>query len=326
MDLITRGSFRLFRVASIDVFVHWTWFVVAWIQISLRPDYYRSQAWKVAEYVSLFGIVLLHEFGHALACRSVGGRAKTIVLWPLGGVAFVSPPNRPGAVLWSIAAGPLVNLALVPVTMLLVFWADTQGLKTSSRDFYSFLEMMTLMNGILLVFNMLPIYPLDGGQIVQSLLWFVIGRWRSLQVVSLTGVFFGIALFFLGLFFTATNAGSIMLSVMAAFIVYRSIVSFQQARGTLFLLELPRHHECACPRCGIGPPQGPFWVCKEYCQSRFDLFATRGKCPSCGAWYLNPECPHCGRTNHIDKWFSPPAALPSGPAMLEAPAAPSPPA
>ena len=49
---------------------------------------------------------MLHEFGHALACRQVGGQADLIVLWPLGGVAYVNPPPRPGALLWSIAAGP----------------------------------------------------------------------------------------------------------------------------------------------------------------------------------------------------------------------------
>src|SRR6202035_248478 len=70
------------------------------------------------EYLALFLIVMIHEFGHALACRQVGGTANQIVLWPLGGVAYVDPPPRPGAMLWSIAAGPLVNVALLPV-----FWS-----------------------------------------------------------------------------------------------------------------------------------------------------------------------------------------------------------
>ena len=76
---------------------------------------YSSLVWNVLEYLALFAIVLLHEFGHALACRQVGGKANQIVLWPLGGVAYVAPPPRPGATLWSIAAGPLVNVALAPV-------------------------------------------------------------------------------------------------------------------------------------------------------------------------------------------------------------------
>ena len=69
------GSFRLFRIAGIEVFLHWSWFVVAIFEINSRRDSYSSLAWNAAEYVALFIIVLLHEFGHALACRQVGGRA-----------------------------------------------------------------------------------------------------------------------------------------------------------------------------------------------------------------------------------------------------------
>src|ERR1044072_7664137 len=110
-----QGSFRLFRIAGIDVFVHWSWFLAAMILINRPLGNYASPVWKVFEYLTLFAIVLLHEMGHAFACRQVGGQANQIVLWPLGGIAYVSPPQRPGAVLWSIAAGPLVNVALVPV-------------------------------------------------------------------------------------------------------------------------------------------------------------------------------------------------------------------
>src|ERR1700730_9142173 len=113
------GSFRLFRIAGIDVLLHWSWLVVAYLELRFRTSHYQTPAWNVAEYLTLFGIVTLHEFGHALACRQVGGKANRIVLWPLGGIAFVSPPPRPGAVLWSIAAGPLVNLMLVPLTVAL---------------------------------------------------------------------------------------------------------------------------------------------------------------------------------------------------------------
>jgi Zn-dependent protease len=110
-----KGSIHLFRFLGIHVFLHWSWFLVAVIQISYRAQRYSSYLWCVFEYLALFAIVLMHEFGHALACRSVGGRADQIVLWPLGGVAFVDPPQRPGATLWSLAAGPLVNALLIPI-------------------------------------------------------------------------------------------------------------------------------------------------------------------------------------------------------------------
>src|ERR1700727_3501633 len=110
-----QGSIHLFRFEGIDLFLHWSWFLVAAYEISVRKGSYSSVTWNVVEYLALFLIVTLHEFGHALACRQVGGTADHIVLWPLGGVAYVNPPPRPGATLWSIAAGPLVNVALVVV-------------------------------------------------------------------------------------------------------------------------------------------------------------------------------------------------------------------
>src|SRR5262245_42583693 len=114
----------LFKLFGIQVYLHWSWLLVAVISIQSRSKMYDSLGWNVAEYLSLFVIVLMHEFGHSLACRSVGGRADRILLWPLGGVAFVDPPQRPGAVLWSIVAGPLVNVILVPVTFLIAAHFD----------------------------------------------------------------------------------------------------------------------------------------------------------------------------------------------------------
>src|SRR5437879_373498 len=110
-----RGSIRLFRVAGIEVFLHWSWFIVAIYQIQMMSERGSSPVWATLEYLGLFAMVTLHEFGHALACRQTGGVAERIILWPLGGIAFVSPPPRPGAMLWSLVAGPLVNVALVPM-------------------------------------------------------------------------------------------------------------------------------------------------------------------------------------------------------------------
>ena len=89
------GSFRLFRIAGVTVYLHSLWFVVAFYEISTH-NRYSSIAWNIAEYLGLFLIVLLHEFGHALACRQVGGTADQILLWPLGGVAYSHLRHGPG--------------------------------------------------------------------------------------------------------------------------------------------------------------------------------------------------------------------------------------
>ena len=128
------GSIRLFRFAGIDVFLHWSWLVVAFYVIETRRGQYSSLFWNALEYLALFLIVLLHEFGHSLACRQVGGRADKIVLWPLGGVAYVNPPPRPGPTLWSIAAGPLVNVAIFVLFPLLVRLPPVAAWASGSPD------------------------------------------------------------------------------------------------------------------------------------------------------------------------------------------------
>src|ERR1700740_2241233 len=183
-----QGSIHLFRFSGIDVFLHWSWFVVAIYEIQTRAGSYSSVTWNVLEYLALFLIVMLHEFGHALACRQVGGIANQIVLWPLGGTAYVDPPPRPGATLWSIAAGPLVNVALLPLLSGALLFGRSAGWPLAMPDLYKLVRSVLFLDVVLLVFNMLPIYPLDGGQILRSLLWFVIGRGASLMVATVLGV------------------------------------------------------------------------------------------------------------------------------------------
>jgi hypothetical protein len=163
-----------------------------------------------------------------------------------------------------------------------------------------------LLNLGLFVFNMMPVYPLDGGQIVHALLWFVVGRWRSLQVASLIGGFVGVTLLaflvMLLLLGRVDLASVFLLGVITVFIMIQSLQAFRVASHYLAVEELPTHWDCACPRCYQAPPRGRHWVCDE-CETRFDTFETRGKCPGCGAWFLDTACPHCHESNHIDRWF-----------------------
>src|SRR5213082_2371810 len=156
-----QGAMRLFRIAGIDVYLHWSWFVVAAIEIQYRRGDYSSLIWNVVEYLALFAIVTVHEFGHALACRQVGGSANQIVLWPLGGVAYVNPPPRPGATLWSIVAGPLVNVAFLVILSLLGMLSRSLGWAETMPNAQAFLRALWFINLALLIFNLLPIYPLD---------------------------------------------------------------------------------------------------------------------------------------------------------------------
>jgi Zn-dependent protease len=293
-----QGAFRLFRFSGIDVFLHWSWFLVAAYEISAGSQRYSSPVWNALEYVALFGIVTMHEFGHALACRSVGGVANQIVLWPLGGVAYVDPPPRPGAVLWSIAAGPLVNVALVVILKVIGIFSRAAGLPGTAPNAFQLLQSVAIINLILLVFNMLPVYPLDGGQILRALLWFPLGRAKSLMVAAIIG-FAGVA----GLAALALKWQSVWVGIIAAFVLMRCLSGYKQAQALMRLAEAPRHEGFACPSCKATPPKGALWVCGK-CRTAFDTFETHAVCPSCGTQFQQTRCLECGTVSPISEWAS----------------------
>jgi Zn-dependent protease len=304
MKNLRQGSVHLFRVAGIDLYLHWSWFLIAAYEIGTGGlGSYSSRSWNVLEYLALFAIVTLHEFGHALACRSVGGNAKQIVLWPLGGVAYVDPPPRPGAMLWSIAAGPLVNVALIPVLWTLGALSQSHGWAQTMPNAYAWLRAVAEINSGLLIFNILPIYPLDGGQILRSLLWFGMGRGRSLMVATIVG--------FVGVFAFAAVAvwtQSVWFIALAVFMLMNCWSGLQQSRALLRLAKLPRRLGFSCPRCQAAPPIGSFWICGQ-CQQPFDMFEAQAACPNCAARYATIACLDCGGLNPLSGWQAAPLPL-----------------
>jgi Zn-dependent protease len=291
-----KGSIHLFRLFGVDVFLHWWWFLVAVYEIQSRAGRYSSITWNVFEYLALFLIVLMHEFGHALACRQVGGKADRIVLWPLGGVAYVDPPQRPGATLWSIAAGPLVNVALIPVLLAVNSFARTSGWAVSMPDIYKLIRAVLYINVGLLIFNILPIYPLDGGQILRSLLWFVLGRARSLLVatiVGLMGVVGGIGL--------AIYSRDAWLGIMAFYLLMNCWGGLKHAQDLLKMAKLPRRGAFRCPSCNTAPPIGEYWKCSN-CGQSFDTFQTGAVCPNCRTQFPSTRCLDCGHLHPMNRW------------------------
>ena len=221
------GALRLFRLFRIDVYLHWTWFILVFIAWR-RHGWYSSQVWNLIELVAVFAIIVMHEFGHALACRSVGGRVERIVLWPLGGVAFVQPPARPGALLWSIVAGPLVNVLLIPVLVGVAVAANTAFRLDPGKhasDLETLLGLIAFFNTLILCFNLLPIYPLDGGQILQALLWFFMPRSLSLRIVAVMGVLAAVAGGVAALWYRRD-----WYVILAVFIGWQSIQGYRVAR------------------------------------------------------------------------------------------------
>jgi Zn-dependent protease len=297
------GSFKLFTFSGINVFIHWSWFVIAIWDLQDTGRYTAFQ-WKVFEYLLLFGLVLIHEFGHALACRSVGGKSDTIVLWPLGGVAYVDPPQRAGATLWSIVAGPLVNVVCFPIFTLIYLWARNSNLVVNAPDAYTFIRAAWYINTGLLVFNMLPIYPLDGGQILRSILWFMLGKARSLFVATIIG-FGGVAL----LVILAVIEHSVWTGIMAAFILMNCWTGLKYAQSLTKIGKFPKHTRFVCPSCKASPPIASLWVCAR-CKARFDMFANNATCPGCAQVFATTKCFECHEAAPFAQWSPQPIAPP----------------
>ncbi len=281
MASLRQGSFRLFRLAGVDLFLHWSWFLVAAFEISDRAKSYSSLSWNVLEYLALFLIVLLHEYGHALACRQVGGTANQIVLWPLVNVAL------------------LIVLSVLSTLNRSLGWAETMP------NAHALLRSVWLINLVLLIFNLLPIYPLDGGQILRSLLWFAVGRARSLMVTTIIG-FVGVA----GFIILALRMQSVWFGVLSVFILTSCWRGLRQAQALSRILESPRRDGFTCPSCTAAPPVGNFWMCGQ-CRKRFDTFQTQAICPNCATQFAVTACLDCGRQRPMSEWIvsAPPQPL-----------------
>jgi Zn-dependent protease len=188
---------RWFRIT---VVLHWTFLLYAANELFGTKD---GNAPMTALYlVLLFGTVLAHEFGHALSCRAVGGEAFHIVLWPLGGMAFVQPPNVPWAWLVTTVCGPLVNAVLWPVFWFLFRYMALHAPADPGALYHVVLYAVFFMYHInrgLLLFNLIPAYPMDGGRILQEVLWMIVGYGRSLQIAGMVGTVAGVAFIVLGL-------------------------------------------------------------------------------------------------------------------------------
>lgn len=136
-----------------------------------------------------FFSILFHEFGHCFAARSVGGSADDILMWPLGGLASVDAPRRPGAQFITVICGPLVNVAIcivcaIGIVVLGGSFASIDiypfykidfptSVMSSTAGYYAFATLYWAFMGnmFLFVFNLLPMYPMDGGRMLQCLLW-----------------------------------------------------------------------------------------------------------------------------------------------------------
>lgn len=232
-------------VAGIVVRVHISmlFYILVMLLISVKSYISAEQATPIGFWLtaimmgSLFLIVLIHEFGHCLACRWSGGAANEILMWPLGGLAYCRPPHRWKAHFITVVGGPIVNVFFFIIVGLMLGLLTGRWLGVAlpnpinpfaalhETEIMRSLAHQTLclfhgVNLVLLMFNLLPIFPLDGGRLVQSLLWPRYGYGHSMRLAVRVG-FIGAIL--LGLFgFVLSNMMIVLIAVFGGLTCYQT--------------------------------------------------------------------------------------------------------
>jgi stage IV sporulation protein FB len=200
-----RWSIRIARIAGTDIKIHLTFLLLlAWIGFS----YYRQGGTQAAvEGVTfillLFGCVVLHELGHAAAARRFGIKTPDIILLPIGGVARMQRmPDKPWQELIVALAGPAVNVVIAAILIFVLRnEADPAHFGRIDDPAVPMAAKLASVNIMLVVFNMIPAFPMDGGRVLRSLLAMSIGYSRGTRIAASIGQVLAFVFGFLGLFF-----------------------------------------------------------------------------------------------------------------------------
>lgn len=202
-----KWSWRIGRIAGIDLHVHVTFvLLLGWVAIS----YYTIRQsvadafMGVAFILSLFAIVVLHELGHALTARRFGIPTRDITLLPIGGVARLERmPDDPKQELLVALAGPAVNVVLAAILYIVLQLGAGAGPLTDMARVGegSFLSRLLWVNISLVLFNMLPAFPMDGGRVLRALLAMRLDYARATRVAATVGQAMAVIFGFIGLFY-----------------------------------------------------------------------------------------------------------------------------
>jgi len=166
-------KWKLGRFAGINVFVHWSfWILPAFVLLSTFVDTgFGAAVNAVIVLFSAFTCVVLHEYGHALTARAFGVGTRDITLYPIGGVASLERiPRNPLHELAIAAAGPAVNVVIAGILAVALLLSQGVGEVTASSLTSGPLVTLLAVNVMLVVFNLLPAFPMDGGRILRALL------------------------------------------------------------------------------------------------------------------------------------------------------------
>lgn len=238
-----RTNFQLARISGIRIGVGVSWFVVLFLFIIVITPVFHEQLGgsrttayliAVASVLSFFFSVVLHELGHALVARRSGLQVAGIDLWALGGITRTEESKDPGTEFRVAAAGPAVTLLVIGTSILAGVLVSNHGTffdVALGRDVAAtptpalvWLSWLTSINVLVLVFNLVPAYPLDGGRIAHAAIWWRTGdRNRATHATGRAGQGFALLLGALGLWWltSGTSTAGLWL-LLISYVLYQS--------------------------------------------------------------------------------------------------------
>jgi Zn-dependent protease/predicted transcriptional regulator len=201
-----KWSLYIGKVSGIKIFIHWTFvFLIAWIIIgNIRAgETGISILYMLGFIASVFACVTLHELGHALMAKKYNYRTKDITLLPIGGIARMEEiPENPKHEFAVAIAGPLVNVVIAAILFPIVygFGFIPETIVPYINSFDSYIYNLLYTNIILVAFNLLPAFPMDGGRIFRALLSMKMSRMKATAIAVRVGQVISVGFFVLGFF------------------------------------------------------------------------------------------------------------------------------
>lgn len=228
-------SWRLGKLFGIPIYLHPSFFIVPLLAFFQSPEKGWSSLIVVALILTVFFCVLLHELGHALMARYFGIGTRDITLTPIGGIARLSNMgDSPKQELLIALAGPAVNVVIATMLTPLIFLLFMKGLysgheyvdeETLMELGAEFLAGVWLSNIILVLFNLLPAFPMDGGRVLRALLNLGVSRLRATEIAARVGV---VVAFLIAA--GSVYTGNFMLIFVALFVVFAGQAELQSLR------------------------------------------------------------------------------------------------
>ena len=209
-------SITIAKVAGSEIRIHLTFLILlAWIAIAEYASGGTAAAVDgVIFIIAIFACVVLHELGHAIAARRYGISTPDITLLPIGGLARLSRiPEKPAEEIVIAIAGPLVNVVIAAVLLLIGAHFDLGTVVNIQKSAPGFLTRLAAVNIWLVLFNLIPAFPMDGGRVLRALLAFRMGRRRATDMAARIGQGLAFAFGFWGLM-----SGNVLLMFIAIFV------------------------------------------------------------------------------------------------------------